>query len=187
MNNTKKRLFDPKLGGGSLLDLGIYPISFASLIFKEEPKNISATGKISSQGVDLYNSVMLTYSNGKNALLSSSFLGFLNNEAVIYGEKGYIKIPHFHYASRVSIFSQNDDKKPNINQNQRILWEEKEYDYSYPPPGYQFEIREVHRCLDKNLLESQIMPLDESYKIMKILDKMRKQIGEVFPGDLRIN
>ncbi len=167
------RVINPKLGGGALYDLGIYPISFAQMIFKELPKEINSNITYSNTRVDFHSSYYLKYSNGKTALLSSSFLTDLKNEAVVYGDKGIITIPNFHYGWKLEIMKFSYEKlKENPDTNE---YSSKEViEMKYEPFGYQYEIMEVNNCIKNNQKESKIMPLSDTLEIMQIIDKIKQ-------------
>jgi len=165
--DPNNRLLNPKLGGGALLDAGIYPISFASMVMGYKPDKINSTAHIGSTGVDEQFSVLLSYPNGKTASLNGAVRLNLNNEAYIYGTEGSIHIPNFLMAKTASLFRDNqvietytDDRKTD---------------------GYAFEAEEVSRCIQEGVTESPIMPLDESLGIMNIMDEIRKQWGLRYP------
>lgn len=155
------RLLNPNLGGGALLDAGIYPISFASMVLGTRPDKITSTAYIGSTGVDEQFSVLLSYPNGKTAALNGAVRLNLNNDAYIYGTEGSIYIPNFLMAKTASLFRDN--------QVVETYTDERSTD------GYSFEAEEVSRCIQEGITESSIMPLDESLGIMKIIDEIRTQ------------
>jgi dihydrodiol dehydrogenase / D-xylose 1-dehydrogenase (NADP) len=161
------RLFNPALGGGALLDVGIYPVTFASMIFGTNPEKILSTAHIGETGVDEQFSIIMSYPSGKTAALNGSFRVGLTDEAYIHGTEGSIRIPAFFRARSATLYKEgveaetfHDDRKS---------------------AGYAFEIEEVGRCLNQGLLESPVVPLDESLKIMKLMDEIRGQWGLKYP------
>ncbi|WP_226678193.1 Gfo/Idh/MocA family protein [Mesobacillus jeotgali] len=161
------RLLNPVLGGGALLDLGIYPVTFASMIFGTTPEKILSTAHIGETGVDEQFSILMSYPSGKTATLNGAFRIGLTNEAYIHGTEGYIRIPSFHSAKSATLYKDgqevetfNDDRKS---------------------AGYSFEIEEVGRCLNQGLLESPVVPLNESLEIMELMDEIRGQWGLKYP------
>ena len=155
------RLLNKKLGGGSLLDAGIYPVSFASMVFGEKPDKIMSTAYIGETGVDERFSALFEYSGNRSALLNGGVRLRMVNEAYIYGTDGYIHVPNFLW-SRVAYLHRADGVQLTINDDRKTH-------------GYNFEAAEATRCLLEGRLESSIMPLDETLKIMQTLDALRRQ------------
>lgn len=161
--DPKGRLLNPDLGGGALLDAGIYPISFAAMIFGVEPEKIMSTAHIGETGVDEQFSIILAYPSGKTATLNGAVRLGLTNEATIYGTDGYIHIPSFLNAKSASLHVNNEEVETFTDDRSSL--------------GYAFEAEEVGRSLSKGLQESPVIPLDESLGIIKLLDEVRAQWG----------
>jgi predicted dehydrogenase len=161
------RLLDKKLGGGALLDAGIYPVSFASMIFGQQPDQIMSSAHIGETDVDERFSALFTYPEGRTATLNGSVQLKLSNDAFIYGTKGYIHLPQFLFGPSVSL-QRNDGSKIDFNDQRKLN-------------GYIFEAEEAMQCLREGRKESRIMPLDETLSIMKTLDTLRKQWGLEYP------
>ncbi len=156
------RLFNPKLGGGALLDIGIYPV-YLALKLMGKPIHISAESKMSETGVDLETKIVFEYKNGVKANLFCSFGQTTPGEAFITYDNATIKIhSRFHETDKLSILK-ND--------------EEDLKDYKYQAKGYHFEIAHVNECLKNNLVESPLMPLDFSLQLIEVLDDIRGLIG----------
>jgi len=154
-----KRLFDPMLAGGALLDIGIYPISMAWLLFNDIPENIHVKSKLFNTGVDLEETMVFEYSNGATADLAASISNSLSNEALIIGEQGHIKIPDFYIARECFLYSENaivehyrDDRKS---------------------VGYNYEIDAVNKDLMQGKKQSDIMPLETSLRIQEIMEMVK--------------
>jgi predicted dehydrogenase len=169
-NEASNRFYNPALGGGALLDLGIYPISFASSVLGE-PASISSHARIGPTGIDEHFGAVLGYSNGATALVAAGIDGRLPQEAVIVGNKGNIRIPLDRGGWRQNrLLLELADKNKQVKAN-------------HVGGGYSYQADEVVRCLDAGELESPIMPLDESLAIMRTLDGLRAQWGMHFPGE----
>ena len=162
------RLLNPELGGGALLDVGIYPISFASMVLGPSPTKITGVAYLGETGVDEQFSAVLGYEAGRIAALSGAVRTSLPNDARIIGTDGYIRVPDFWRASGLELY-----------QNGKI----KKFEIPFRSTGYIHEAEEAMYCLREGLTESSIMPLDESLKIMKILDALRKQWGLKYPSE----
>ena len=167
--DPKSRAFNPELGGGALLDLGIYPISFASMIYKQSPSKIQSSAYIGTTKVDEKSCYLFEYENGQTAMLSSSYRLMMTNSAYIFGTKGYIEIPDFYHPTNMILKLEGKPKK-----KIRI---------PFQPTGYNYEAMEVMNCLKNGKLESKIMPLDETLEIMKTMDILRSQWCFKYPGE----
>ncbi|CQR46356.1 1,5-anhydro-D-fructose reductase [Paraliobacillus sp. PM-2] len=160
------RLLNPELGGGALLDVGIYSVSFTSMILGANPEKIMSTAHLGETGVDEHFSILLTYPEGKTASLNGAIRVGLKNEAIIHGTKGYIQIPSFHNAREASLHV--GETVQTFKDNREVL-------------GFRFEAEEVGRLLQNNQKESDIISLDESLAIMKLMDSIREQWGLTYP------
>jgi predicted dehydrogenase len=146
------RAYSPALAGGTLLDMGIYPLAITWLIYKSDPKNISVISRKAATGVDNDVNILFEYEDAL-ASLHSSFRSKLNNHAYIIGEKGYIDIPEFWHARECILYgSENiidrfkDDRKGS---------------------GFEFEIDSVSGDLLNGLKQSKVMPLAYSRKLQE--------------------
>ncbi|RSK28825.1 gfo/Idh/MocA family oxidoreductase [Bacillus sp. HMF5848] len=161
------RLLNPALGGGALLDAGIYPVSFASMILGTNPEKILSTAHIGETGVDEQFSIIMSYPSGKTATLNGAIRVGLTNEAYIHGTEGYIRVPSFLSAKSATLYK-NGEEVETFKDDRNSA-------------GYAFEIEEVGKCLSQGLVESSVIPLDESLEIMKIMDQIRAQWGLKYP------
>ena len=167
-----ERHLNPKLGGGSLLDVGVYVISFASMIFKKPPESVSGFGHIGEFGSDEQGAALLKYDKGEIADLSFALRTNAVNEAYILGIEGYIKIDDvFAVPTKATLVI---DKK-----EVEVLEDPKTGD------GLKYEAEEVMRCLKEGLKESPYMPLEESLQIMRIMDKIREPWDLTYSNDIR--
>jgi len=156
--NPEGRLYNPSLGGGSLLDIGIYPV-FLSLFLFGYPDEISVLSVKSPTGTDNTNGILFSYNDGKVASLMSSFAVNLDTEARIYCDKGKITIHRmFHCPTSVTVSEGSNTQKLPID---------------FSGNGYNYEADEVMRCLDLGLTESPIWSLTSSIELMKLLDEIR--------------
>lgn len=159
--DTDSRLFKKKVGGGCLLDVGIYPI-FATLSFLGVPDTIVANATFFENGTDSSNTMTFYYENAK-ATLKSSLLEETPTHAVFTFEKAIIKInPQFHKPSTVTVFE--NEKEETI-------------DFNYKTIGYSFEIEHFNNLLRENKKQSDIMTFQYSENLIKILDKVREIIS----------
>ncbi|MDH7446606.1 Gfo/Idh/MocA family protein [Aquimarina sp. 2201CG14-23] len=159
--NPESRLFNKKLGGGSLLDVGIYPL-FAALTTLGYPDKIEATASFSKTGVDEQCNVLLTYKNNVEASLHSSITKETNTEAIIELEKGTITInSRFHEPSSVTI-TQNGISTL--------------HKFPVDTNGYSYEAIHVQKMLQQGNTESTIMSFEKSVQLIRLLDTVREKI-----------
>lgn len=161
-----KRLYNIELGAGSLLDIGIYPI-FRSLILLGKPKTITTKAQLLDSGVEESIFMLFGYENGSMASLTSSFAAFSKNETELCFEHGYIKFERDH---DVPILMLKNGVEQSIKVDAGLGM------------GYELEAAHVMDCLDKQLIESPVLPLDFSLDLMRTMDAVRKEAGIVFPG-----
>ncbi len=168
--NPKSRLFDPALGGGALLDLGVYPVSLASMVFGEVPRRILSAATLGSTGVDEQSAAVMEYSAGRLAVVSCSLRYASPQEAHILGTNGRIRIHRpWWYADTITLTRQGR--------------EDETIRLPYIGNGYAHEAMEVMDCLRGGRLESDVMPLDETLHIMQTLDAIRTEWGFKYPGE----
>lgn len=165
------RTYNLALGGGALLDLGIYPISFASLIYKTQPGELVSVAKIGETGVDEHFGAVFHYPGGEMAMVSAAADGDHYQDIMIYGDRGHIKIDA-HRSWKYSRMTIHPLGQP-----------EQVHEYPYLGTGYSYQAEEVIDCLEKGDLESPAMPLKETVEIMETLDQLRSQWGLKYPGE----
>lgn len=165
--NPEHRLFDPALGGGALLDVGVYPVSLASMLLGR-PDRIVSLGEIGATGIDEQTGILLGYPSGELAVLSTAVTTETPQEATILGEMGYIRL-HTPWWTGHTLTLVRKGEAP------------KEIHRPYIGNGYSHEAMEVAACVQAGKTESAVMPLDESLSIMEILDTVRSQLGMKYP------
>jgi predicted dehydrogenase len=160
--NMNSRVFKKSLGGGSLLDIGIYPI-FAALSTLGIPNQIDAKAEFFDNGVDASCDIIFSYDNDVKAYLKSTLLEKTPTEALFYCEKGTIKInSRFHEPSTVILIV--DGKETTL-------------DFDYKTIGYSYEIAHFNQLLRDGKTESDVMTFAFSRTLMQTLDAVRKHIG----------
>ncbi len=163
------RKFNVSLGGGSLHDIGIYPV-IDVLTYMGVPDDVMAFASFGPTGSEESISAVFKYNDGRMATIYSSFKTNIGIGCDILCEKGNLTV------------SRGRDM------NQRVILglhgtEKETFVFSPPALGYHWEAEEVMRCLDKGLMESPVVPLSFSRSLMKLLDKIRSAAGIVFPAD----
>ncbi len=157
------RLFAPELGGGALLDLGVYPISFAHDLLGM-PDEFVARGTLFDNGVDAQASMLATWSGGQLAALSCGLQASGPNRLVIVGDKGWAEVaPPFHCSSKLLVH--------------RTGVPPREMHLPLVGNGYSHEIEHVNQCLREGRLQSDIMPLKDTLEVMELLESATTQVG----------
>lgn len=164
------RILNPELAGGALLDLGIYPLSFA-IDLLGLPTHIQASGTLTHTGVDRQTAVVLSHPGGAQSLTQSALDQPGPNTATVIGSDGYIVIDRVWYTpTSFTVFNREHEAIHRFEQ-------------AVPLRGMQFQADEVERCVTAGVASSEIMPLEQSVAIMEVQDEIRRQLGVTLPGD----
>ncbi|MEU5216322.1 Gfo/Idh/MocA family oxidoreductase [Streptomyces sp. NPDC020807] len=167
------RLRDPAVGGGALLDLGVYPVSFAHLLLGE-PDSVQAHALLSPEGVDLNTGMLLGWESGASALLSCSLVADTPLTASVTGTEGRIEVPRgFFFPERFTLH--------------RPGREPEEFTATDDPLTFRHEAAEVMRALRAGETESPLVPLDGSLAVMRTLDAVRERIGVRYPSEQAVH
>jgi predicted dehydrogenase len=158
------RLFDRRLGGGALLDLGIYPLQLASLVLGA-PDSIVATGHVGETGVDEQVAAVLHHPGGALAVVKAAIRAPLACTGRIAGTDGVVELPAFMHCP------------------QHLVVDGEVVPAPFEGEGMRFQVEEVHRCLAAGEPESGVMPLDESLRLATTMDEVRRQVGVVYDVD----
>ncbi len=170
------RVSEKKLGGGTILDLGVYTLNLIQMAFgNEQPEKVAAVGALNSSGVDASVAAALSYSGGRSAVMRTHSVVEMPNTATLIGTKGTIRLEkYFHCA-------------------QKVLLNGQEHAFPYPANtpemnfpdgrGLRFEADHVRELLVAGKRESPVMPHRDSLTLARISDEIRRQIGVVFPAD----
>ena len=166
-SNFDHAIFDSECAGGGLLDVGIYGLNFASMFLGDEITDVKASAYVNNN-VDERLNVLLTYKNGAIARVSSAITLAKPEDAWIYGSKGHIYLPRFYSISEFDVVVDGKREK---------------YSVPYKGNGFEEEIEECNRCILAGKKQSDIMSLNQTGIIMKLMDDIRKQIGVVYNVD----
>ncbi|MGA4541418.1 Gfo/Idh/MocA family protein [Uniformispora flossi] len=165
--DPEHRLWNPALGGGALLDLGIYPVALAYLLLGA-PDTMAAVGALGPSGVDAETSLLLGWEGGARAMLETSLVSMLPMTATVVGTKGRIDIaPAFHAATQISVHTYGGD----------FGAAPEEFRMDSPAEAYAAQAREVRDCVRAGRVESRIMPLDATLGVLRILEDARSALG----------
>jgi len=165
-------MLNVEFGGGSLMDMGVYPVFLAYIIFGK-PEQILATSRMHTTGADLQTSAIFKYKNGM-ANIMSGFISQSDMMARIYGTEGRIYIhPVWHESEGYTIVKGNKGDENG--------YEEKKYTLPKLGKGYTYEIEECKKCISENKIESDLWSHQNSLDMLEITDEIRKQIGLKYP------
>jgi len=160
------RLYNPGLAGGALLDIGIYPLTFAQMVAQSEIESFQVQAVKSATGIDVTNAIQIKYANGTIAQLASSVTTSLQNRGMVYGEHGRIEIPEFWKSKKVDVFT-NGASEGFVDGTSS--W------------GYCHEASHVNEMLLAKKHESHVMPLSRSLQMVELMDALRNEMGIIYP------
>ena len=166
--NPNSRLFDPAMGGGALMDVGVYCVSLASMFFGT-PDRAECVATLCDTGVDEQAVMLLGYPNGSLAHLSTAIRLSTVHAATLFGEEGSLVLPSPWWKPT----------RLELHRNGKT----EEFTYPFESTGFQFEAAEACRCLNEGLAESPVLPIHETLQIMRTLDTLRSRCGVRYPAD----
>jgi len=166
-SDPEDRWLNPELAGGTLLDMGVYPIAISQWVTGMEPKTVSSQAIIGETGVDLLTSATFQYENGIVSQFSSNFITQNLNDFTIYGTKGSIRIHPFFW----------DCTKATLTTSGQELTIEK----PFRATGFEYQAEEAMHCIREGLLESPKMTHADTLANMKLMDSIRENIGLKYP------
>ncbi len=165
---NKPRIVKPELAGGALLDVGVYTLNFASLVFGDEITDISSSVIKTESGVDAQNSITLLYPGGKMAVLNSSVQVLSDRQGIIYGTKGFLVVENINNFESICVYDQ-DRKQVET--------------YKRPPQitGYEYQVLASKAAIEQGLTECPQMPHQTTLHVLKVMDELRRQWGIRYP------
>jgi len=167
--NPESRLYDPALAGGAILDVGVYVIAMANMIFGSELVSNQSAFIPAESGVDRVSSGILQYKNGAIAQWASAVGLQTEHAIVVYGDEGYLHLPDFWHGTRMELNVQGEDQ---------VVWEQ-----ALDGNGYNYQADEVAACLAAGKLQSNIMSWADSLNIHRTMDQARAQWGLKYPTE----
>ena len=166
--DPQHRLFNPELGGGALLDAGVYPISFTSMIFGP-PIRVMSMAQLGQTNVDEQAAILLEHNQGRLALVAAAVRTDMPSQAIIMGTQGRLRVHGPIYCpTQLTLTLNGEDEVINA---------------PLEGNGYNYQAVEVMNCLRSGQLESKIMPLAETLSIMKTMDEIRAPWGLKYPTE----
>ena len=170
MMEFKERIVRPELCGGALLDLGVYSLNFARMYFGTDIVRTVSNVHIGPTGMDMHESISLSYADGKMANLQAGALCLNDRQGIISGTEGYIRVDNINCPEVVEVYRNYE----------LVARYEKPEDMVN---GYEYQVYECKRCIEEGLLESPMMPHHETLSIMLQMDALRKEWGVEYPMD----
>ena len=169
-NYHKERMHKPELAGGALLDLGVYTLNLAAMVFGTDIIRTTSACIKTDTGVDAQNSITLEYADGKMAILCSSQMAKSDRQGIISGDKGFMIVDNINNPQKVSVYD-SDYQLTAV--------------YNCPPQitGYEYQVYASIEALENGWLESPFMPHQETLRIMRQMDELRKEWGVIYPSD----
>ena len=170
MMENKERIVKPELCGGALLDLGVYTLNFARMYFGTDIVRTVSNCHIGPTGMDMHECISLSYADGKMANLQSGALCLNDRQGIISGTEGYIRVDNINCPENIQVY-----------RNYELV-----QTYSKSPDmvnGYEYQVLEAKRCIENGLIESPMMPHEESISIMKQMDSLRMEWNVRYPMD----
>ena len=165
-SSEKGRVFDPALGGGALLDVGVYPVSLSSMVLGE-PREVATLAEKAPTGVDEQSAFILKHARGELAVLYTAVRTLTPMEATIMGTEGFIRL-HYPWWRGTTLTVHKGDRRET-------------FELAHEGNGYTHEAAEVGRCLREGRTESAVMGLDETMAVMRTLDRIRGAWGLRYP------
>lgn len=170
MMEFKERILRPDLCGGALLDLGVYALNFARMYFGTDIVKTVSNCHVGPTGVDLQECISLSFADGKMANLQAGTLCLNDRQGIINGTEGYIRVDNINCPEVVEVYRNYELVERHVKPDDMVN-------------GYEYQVVECRRCIEEGLVESPMMPHDETISIMKQMDQLRKEWGVVYPMD----
>lgn len=156
----KARLTSPELAGGALLDVGIYPLNFAAMVFGHDIARTEAVCTFTETGVDANDGITLTYKDGRMAVLNSSMTAVSDRLGIIQGDKGYMVVENINNFESFTVYD-SDHKKVSVKKRPKQI------------SGYEYEVEACRTALSKKQLSCPQMPHEETLWMMKQMEQIR--------------
>lgn len=168
-NAHLERMMKPELAGGALLDLGVYLLHFASMVFGNDVDRIISAATLTDAGVDSKESITILYKDEKMAVMHSSMLASLDRRATIFGTKGYLEVQNLNNPEKITVYNSSYQ----------------EISAYYPPKqitGFEYQVLACKEAIENGKSECEAIPHAEIIRIMKMMDELRAQWGYEIPN-----
>ena len=170
--SDKERLTNRALGGGALLDVGVYTINFALMIFGHNISKIASCCTFTETGVDEQNAICLQYYDGKAANLNSSMVSLSDRQGIIYGTKGFAVVENINNFESIAVYDRQYKKVASYKCPKQIS-------------GYEYEVAACIDAIKCGQIECAQMPHSETLRVMRIMDEIRSQWGMKYPCEVQ--
>ena len=167
-NAAMERMWNPALAGGALLDLGVYAVNFAAMIFPGDPESITSTCTRLASGVDGQNSMAFSYEGGQMALLSSSLTAKTDRQGTVAGDKGFLIVENINNPESITVF--DFDYRPVAR-----------YDAPAQITGFEYQVGAAIDAIRAGWIETPFMPHAETLRVMRLMDGVRAEWGLRYP------
>lgn len=166
----KERIVRLELCGGALYDLGVYPINFALMTFGNDLEKITSTCMKNEAGVDMQNSIIFTYRDGRMAVMQTTAFCASDRQGIISGDKGYLVIDNINNPQQAVVYNTDHQETGR---------------YTCPPQitGFEYQVLEAAEAIRQGAIEPASMPHAETLRVMRMLDSLRQEWGIRFPMD----
>ena len=168
--SNKERIYNPALAGGALLDIGVYGINFAMMHFGDEIERMESSVQMMETGVDGMESITMFFKDGRMAVLTHSAYGRSDRKGIFYGDEGYMIVENINNPQSIAVYDQDDNLVKFVAVPEQIT-------------GYEYQFAEAAQCIAEGRLESKSMPMDDTVKVMEVMDALRRQWGMVYPQE----
>lgn len=163
----KERLVRPELAGGALLDVGVYALNFAEMVFGRA-QSVHGSCTKGETGVDFTDSMTLTWQDGKMAVLNAACNCVSDRQGIVYGTRGFLVVENINNPQGYKVY----------DEQYRLV---EQADCPAQLTGYEYEVLETADCIARGLLECPSMPHSETIHMMEVMDHLRAQMGIVYP------
>ena len=167
---AKPRIYDPALAGGALLDVGISPLTFASMVLGDEIVKAEGTCTKLPTGVDMTDNITLTYVDGKEAHIATTCICRTDRRGMIYGTAGFLEVDNVNNPQSITIYRKEDNFTAS-----RIIAVPKQL------TGYEYEVEACMRAMAEGRIECPEMPHEEIIRMMELMDRLRSSWGIRYP------
>ncbi|MDR0640952.1 MAG: Gfo/Idh/MocA family oxidoreductase [Treponema sp.] len=167
---SRERYFKPELAGGALLDLGVYPLTFALMVLGTAVKTINSRAFMYETGVDAYSFTSLEYPNGAMASIYTSMINGGDKRGMIYGDRGFIEYPNTGNCAAFHVYDNGGSLVSTHYAPKQLT-------------GFEYQVESCRRAIGEGKLEPPELPHAEIIRVMEIMDSIRNIWGMKYPGE----
>lgn len=168
--SDRERIIRPELAGGALLDVGVYTLNFALMHFGNHIVRKQSAAQLTETGVDGQNAIVLSYEDGRFAVLNSGIYGMSDRQGIFYGAKGWMVVDNINNPLEVKIYDENRNLCRTVSMPEQIN-------------GYEYEILETIDCIRNGKRECPSMKHEDTLEVMELMDAFRQEWGVCYPSE----